>query len=108
MAITEDRRHKLYSKLEEVIGTENASTAMEMLPPVGWADVATKADLEHLRVMIAKEMELLELRLTNAILQVKTDLELRISRELRTFFITSLTANTAMMALVVSVAKLFG
>ena len=34
--------------LEEVLGREEASTLMEHLPPVGWADVATKRDIDHL------------------------------------------------------------
>ena len=48
MAITEESRHKLYKALEDSIGVQNASTLMEHLPPVGWADVATKRDLDHL------------------------------------------------------------
>jgi hypothetical protein len=47
----------LYIKLEEVLGTEEASTLMEHLPPVGWADVATKQDLEHLRVATKQDLE---------------------------------------------------
>ena len=46
MAITEQNRHQLYQRLEEVLGREQAATLMEHLPPVGWADVATKRDLE--------------------------------------------------------------
>lgn len=107
MSITEDRRHKLYSKFEEVIGTENASTIMEMLPPAGWADVATKADLEHLQAMMAKNVEITEVRLGTDIKSAITRLEVRFSRDLRTFFVTSLTANTAVVALIVSVAKAF-
>ena len=59
MAISEESRHRLYNRLEEVLGTEGASTLMEHLPPVGWADVATKRDLDHLgaelRVEIARQ-----------------------------------------------------
>ena len=47
MAITEQQRHQLFTKLEELIGIEEATTLMEHLPPVGWADVATKSDLDH-------------------------------------------------------------
>lgn len=48
MATTEESRHELYTGLQEVIGTARATTLMEYLPPVGWADVATKRDLDAL------------------------------------------------------------
>ena len=48
MAIDERARHELYLRLEEQLGTEAATTLMEHLPPVGWADVATKRDLDQL------------------------------------------------------------
>jgi hypothetical protein len=46
MVLDERSRHELYLRLEEVLGPERAETLMEMLPPVGWADVATKRDLD--------------------------------------------------------------
>lgn len=46
MATDERSRHELYARLEQVLGSEEAATLMEHLPPVGWADVATKHDLE--------------------------------------------------------------
>jgi hypothetical protein len=48
MALDERARHHLYLRLEEQLGPEAASTLMEHLPPVGWADVATKRDLDQL------------------------------------------------------------
>ena len=48
MAIDERARHELHRKLEEVLGSEEAATLMAHLPPVGWADVATKHDLAQL------------------------------------------------------------
>jgi hypothetical protein len=48
MAIDERARHQLYLRLEEHLGAEAATTLMEHLPPTGWADVATKRDLDHL------------------------------------------------------------
>jgi hypothetical protein len=50
VAITEQSRHQLYKHLEELMGAEDASVLMEHLPPVGWADVATKRDLDMLRL----------------------------------------------------------
>lgn len=52
MAITEQSRHDLYVRLEAALGTTEATTLMEHLPPVGWADVATKADLAHLEARL--------------------------------------------------------
>lgn len=49
MAVEERRRHELFRTAERVFGAENATTLMEPLPPVGWTDVATKADLHVLR-----------------------------------------------------------
>lgn len=57
MAITEGDRHHLHQRLEEVLGEEEAATLMEHLPPVGWADIATKADLEHLRAATKSDFE---------------------------------------------------
>jgi hypothetical protein len=49
MAIDERSRHELYLRLEQALGPESATTLMEHLPPVGWADVATKRDLDGLK-----------------------------------------------------------
>jgi hypothetical protein len=57
MAISEESRHHLYLRLEEVLGSEEAATLMEHLPPVGWADVATKRDIEGLRDSIKHDIE---------------------------------------------------
>lgn len=56
MAITEESRHHLYVKLESVLGAEEATTLMEHLPPVGWADVATKRDLETFGELLRHEL----------------------------------------------------
>ncbi len=52
MAVDERSRHELYRRLEEVLGPEAATTLIEHLPPVGWADVATKHDLTGLEQRI--------------------------------------------------------
>ncbi|MEZ5171341.1 MAG: hypothetical protein R3A49_11410 [Acidimicrobiia bacterium] len=48
MAIDEHTRHHLHEVARETWDDEAADTLMEMLPPVGWADVATKRDLDAL------------------------------------------------------------
>ena len=48
MAVDEQARFELHQLLIEALGTSGAGSLMEYLPPVGWADVARKADLAHL------------------------------------------------------------
>ncbi len=62
MAITEENRHGLYGALEEVMGQAHATTLMEHLPPVGWADVATKRDLEALEMRLGSPFEAMDHR----------------------------------------------
>lgn len=57
MTISERSRHDLYERLVEVLGPDDAATLMEHLPPVGWADVATKRDLDHLAEQVRSEMQ---------------------------------------------------
>jgi len=73
MAITERQRHHLFQRLEEVLGTEEAITLMEHLPPVGWADVATTTDLEHLRVLSKADLDEAHTGLTGDIHQLRTE-----------------------------------
>lgn len=55
MTISEQDRHTLHTRLDEILGEEEASTLMAHLPPVGWADVATKADLQVLERVLRAE-----------------------------------------------------
>ena len=57
MAIDERARHELYLRLEEHLGADAASTLMEHLPPTGWADVATKRDLDHLATLTRRDLD---------------------------------------------------
>jgi hypothetical protein len=59
LAITEENRHQLYRRLEEVLGHDEATVMMEHLPPVGWAEVATKRDLDALAVATKRDLDAL-------------------------------------------------
>jgi len=48
MTVDERARHELHERLADALGPEPAGTLMSQLPPVGWADVATKSDLAAL------------------------------------------------------------
>jgi hypothetical protein len=57
--LDERARHELYLGVEEVLGTQRADTLMSLLPPVGWADVATKDDIR----LLERDLSSLEARL---------------------------------------------
>ena len=57
MTITDADRHRLYDVLVATLGEQEAAILMEHLPPVGWADVATKTDLEHLRAATKADID---------------------------------------------------
>ena len=56
MAISEHDRYELHKWLVDSAGEQVAETLMAHLPPVGWADVATKRDLEHLESRFGAEL----------------------------------------------------
>ena len=57
MAVTEESRYQLFQRLEELLGPDKVATLMELLPPVGWADVATKRDLDHLHTLFDAKVD---------------------------------------------------
>ena len=91
MAMTEEQRHELYTRLEEVLGMGPATTLMEGMPPVGWADVATKRDLEHVETRI----DLMEARFDAAL-----------ERALRLQSNRFLLGNAAMLSALLAVQEL--
>ena len=60
MAIDERTRHEMYSGLEEKLGSPVADALMAHLPPVGWADVATKQDIAALEAVTRLEIGSIE------------------------------------------------
>jgi hypothetical protein len=52
----DDDRRELFDVLEPSLGSRGAALLMAQLPPVGWADLATKSDLGALRSELTGEM----------------------------------------------------
>ena len=46
MSVTEYERNQLFAWFEEHMGKERAAAMMNLLPPIGWGDVAMKRDLD--------------------------------------------------------------
>jgi hypothetical protein len=80
MAVDERTRHQLFLRLEGVLGDEEANTLMEHLPPVGWADVATKRDLDL-------RFELSEERTMRAISEMASTLRSEMNTQTRLLFL---------------------
>ncbi|MGQ0825402.1 MAG: hypothetical protein ACT4OX_10320 [Actinomycetota bacterium] len=57
MAVDERARHGLFRKLESVLGTDDAVTLMEHLPPGGYTELATKQDLVALEYKLLAAMK---------------------------------------------------
>jgi hypothetical protein len=107
MAITEERRHRMYSTLEDVMGHDDATTLIDHLPPVGWADVATKHDLAVLK----DDLRALEDRLEQRFEALEHRIEAKLHREIssmKSLVITSIVASNATVAgVIVAAVNLF-
>jgi hypothetical protein len=75
--IDERTRHEMYLGLEEKLGTAVADALMAHLPPIGWADVATKRDLAELERRIDLRFDRFEDRLGS----IEERMELRFERQ---------------------------
>jgi len=51
---TDDDRRALYAALEGALGHDPAAILMAHLPPVGWADLATRGDIAEVKGEIAE------------------------------------------------------
>ena len=61
--VTDSDRRELFTALERELGTKPAAVLMDLLPPVGWADVARRSDLVAMRGEMAElRGEMSELR----------------------------------------------
>ena len=53
----------LHQRVVDQSGERKADVLMELLPPVGWAEVATKSDLDALSVATKSDLQVLEYKL---------------------------------------------
>ena len=74
MTISDRSRHRLHQQLERLLGSEEAATLMEHLPPVGWADVATRRDLDHLGEQLRAELAVLRADVHGSITELRSEL----------------------------------
>ncbi|MCP4959686.1 MAG: hypothetical protein GY925_10505 [Actinomycetia bacterium] len=56
MMISDAQRRQLHDALAAAIGDQPSELLMELLPPTGWADLATRTDLEIARTDLRMEL----------------------------------------------------
>lgn len=102
MAITDRQRTELHKACEETMGPGPADTLMACLPPVGWADVATKHDLAELEARINLRFENADLRLDAKL----SDLRAELSHEMRGWFFALVASFAVLVALATAASRL--
>ena len=75
MSITEASRFQLRTAIGLILDEEAADTLMELLPPVGWADVATKTDLQHLRNELKNDINSLRVATKSDLQHLRNELK---------------------------------
>lgn len=114
--IDERSRFALHARLGDVLGPQEAATLMEHLPPVGWADVATRRDLDHLERVLRADIATLaaelrgEMATTAAALRadmagLRADVAEQLATTTRTLLLAMVGAVTSATALAFAAAR---
>jgi hypothetical protein len=103
--LSDHDRRQLFVALEESLGHGPAGTLMELLPPVGWADLARQSDL----VAIRGEMAELRGELKGQMAELRGEmakLSARIDAQLPRFLAANIPIMFGVAGLVLAAAKL--
>ena len=98
MTVTEEARHRLYRWFEDHASTEVANTMMDLLPPVGWADVARQSDIDRLE----RRIDRLETRMDRFEGRLEA-IAAGLQRDMRLQFASIVAANATMAGIVIAV-----
>ena len=91
----ERSRHRLYQRLQEVLGAEEAGTLMAHLPPGGVSQPATKDDLRRVK-------EELELKMD----AMKQELRAEVHQSTRTLMLSLITVMAIMNGILFTALRL--
>lgn len=107
MGVTEQQRHALLTWFEEQMGPERAATMMELMPPAGAAELATKRDLDDLERRLDARFAAIDARFDAQDARFDAKLEAMRSATLRTvgtWLFASQAAVIAAMGVIVALA----
>ena len=105
MVVDERSRHELYRRLEEVLGPDAATTLIEHLPPVGWADVATRHDLAGLEQRMDLRFERVEERIKAGMFELRATFEHELRAQTSTMVFAVVGVVLTMAALAFALAR---
>jgi hypothetical protein len=103
--VSDEARRDLYEVLERRLGQGPAGTLMELLPPVGWADVARTSDLVALRGEMAQvrgEMAELRAELRGEMAELRAEVKAQLPR----LIAANIASMMGVAGLVLAAAKL--
>ncbi|MDQ6797179.1 MAG: hypothetical protein M3011_03975 [Actinomycetota bacterium] len=107
--VSDSNRHDLYVALEHQLGQGPTETLMQLLPPVGWADVARASDLEALGIALRGEMAELRVELRGEMAELRGEMaEPRgeIKAQLPRLYAANVASMIGVAGLVLAAAKL--
>ena len=122
MAVDEKTRLDLRRAFEELLGPALANVAMEAMPPLDYDQLASKSDVDHVRIEVRGELAQLRGELKSDMAELRTEvkgdiaelriemkteiasLHLQMAKNLRTTVITQVGSMAAFAGFVVGVA----
>lgn len=102
MSVTEFQRHQVFQWLEANMGPEKAAVMMDLLPPVGWGDVATNGDLAVLRSEVRAEVAGVRAEVAG----LRAEVHEHLGRMTRTIVLSVLAANTALATAILAAVQI--
>ncbi len=104
MSVTNEDRYNLQTKANDLLGRKEGATLMELLPPVGWADVATKRDLDQLEERVDQRFDGLAQTIRTALAEqnaaIQTDL-----RKMQGMLLSAMVALATLATAILTVTR---
>ena len=98
--VSDAQRRALHAQLAKKIGVDVADSLMDFLPPAGWSEVATRSDLDLLRL----EMQAMESRLETKIAELRGDVSDGFAKQTRWFMASQLVLVGALIGSITTIA----